>query len=83
MAVANVKTVVRKVPTEVTEKVVKLELSEDEASVLRTLVGRVAGDPDVSTRKYTDAIGSALARAGVPSDSCCHFRGGTVTAMRA
>lgn len=81
MATANVTTEKKTVETEVSEKVVRLDLTPKEASVLKTLVGRVRGDVDSTNRKHTSAIQYALARAGVSSDDCCHFTAGWITAQ--
>lgn len=42
-----------------------LDLSEDEALALLAVVNRVGGMPDVSRRRHTNAVGVALADAGV------------------
>lgn len=80
MATATVTTVKKTVETEVSERVVKLELTPDEAEVLHTLVNRVRGDLVYTNRKYTEAIARALRVAGVSNDDCCHFGGGTIVA---
>lgn len=81
MATAVVTTETKTITKEVPQKVVTLELTPREASVLKTLVGRVRGDTPSTNRKHTTAIQLALSRAGVSADDCCHFENGTITAM--
>lgn len=80
MATAIVKTEKKTVTKEVPQKVVTLELTPKEASVLKTLVGRVGGDSPSTNRRHTNAVLSALASAGVQADDCCHFSPGTIVA---
>lgn len=80
MASAAVKTETKTVETEVSEKVVRLDLTPEEASVLKTLMGRIRGSAIYTNRKHTDAISAALGVVGVTSDNCCHFESGTITA---
>ena len=42
-----------------------LELTPGEADVLKTVLGQVAGDPELSRRKDSDAVYQALKGAGV------------------
>ncbi|MFD7605171.1 hypothetical protein ACFWAN_32650 [Streptomyces mirabilis] len=44
---------------------ITLTLSQEEADVLMALVGNVTGDSYASPRKHTDAVYTALSRAGV------------------
>lgn len=44
---------------------VTLTLSEDEARTLLEITGKIGGSPTESDRRHTDAIGSALYRAGL------------------
>ena len=80
MATATVSTETKTVETEVSEKVVKLEMSPKEASVLKTLLGRVSGNGMTTNRKHTQSISNALFRAGIAGDDCCHFLSGSITA---
>lgn len=66
------KTVERVVTEEVTEKVYHLTLTEEEAVLLRGLVGNVSGGRSASANKHqkerreiTDSIWTALVRTGV------------------
>jgi glutathionyl-hydroquinone reductase len=63
MAKATVTTV--PVVTEVREKRIVLELTEDEARTLHTLFQRVGGSPDYSPRKHIDTISDVLRDVGV------------------
>lgn len=80
MATAIVTMETKTVTKEVPQKVVTLTLTPKEASVLKTLVGRVRGDSASTNRKHTDAIKASLL--GIAqADDCCHFENGTITAM--
>lgn len=79
MAVAVVTTEIKTVETETEENVVRLELSPREASVLKTLVGRVRGNTGTNA-KHTASIDTALWSAGVRGDDCCHFATGVLQA---
>lgn len=50
----------------VTSDVIVLELSEEEAKVLKAAMLRVHGEPDSSYRSVTSRIYNALNRAGLP-----------------
>ncbi len=63
MATAVVKTETKTIETEVSEKVVKLELTEEEAKLLRELTGSVMGSAK-TYRKIADRIYFALS--GLP-----------------
>jgi hypothetical protein len=43
-----------------------IQLTDGEAVALRTLLRSVAGSPDKTARKYTDAIEDVLDKMGVP-----------------
>lgn len=66
MARASVTPAVLETTTIVVEpEVVTLTLSPEEATALRDVCRRIGGDPLKSRRRYFDAIGRALSRAGV------------------
>lgn len=52
------------------EKHVALTLSYDEAATLLVLTDYVSGSPTLSGRRFTDAIASALSKAGVDRRDC-------------
>lgn len=47
------------------QSVVRMDLSGDEAEVLRTVLRHVSGHPEESPRGVVDSIGRALQKAGV------------------
>lgn len=53
----------------VKEPAVRLTLTKDEASALKSVLGLIAGDPLTTSRKHTQAISRALENAGVKRDS--------------
>lgn len=63
-------TVVRRLKDVVTTKRVRsgvtLNLTNEEAIVLRSLTGKIGGSADCSARRFTDSVGDALAFANVP-----------------
>lgn len=63
-------TVVRKLKDVVTTKRVRsgvtLNLTNEEAILLRSLTAKIGGSPDHSARRFTNSIGDALAYANVP-----------------
>lgn len=62
MATAVVKTETKMVETEVSEKVIRLELTELEAKVLGSMTSLIAGNEDTTYRGVTDRIGNELGR---------------------
>lgn len=65
MADAERRETTREVTTAVTESRVVLTLSPGEAETLLAVTRAIGGDPEMSRRAHTDAIGSALRNAGV------------------
>lgn len=66
-AVANIET--KTVQKEETAKVVKLELSFEEAAFISALTMRIGGSPDTSYRGISDDLGDALMKAGISAYS--------------
>lgn len=66
MAKAEITTVTKTVETEVQEKAYTLTLNEEEAMLLRALVGNVRGSEFSTYNKYGLSIWSALYNVGVP-----------------
>lgn len=64
MATAVVTSEKKTVTTSVDEKVVKLELTELEAKVLRSLVGCIGGNVDTTYRRETNSVRDALSGLG-------------------
>jgi len=46
--------------------VIKLELTEEEASVLVSITGQIGGCPGSSPRKFTDRLRAGLISKGIP-----------------
>lgn len=63
MATATQRLVTKMVEQEVPDGVI-LELSDDEAVVLRDVLRRLGGDPNTTRRALTDAVELALKKAG-------------------
>lgn len=74
MAFATAKTETRTVEKEVSEKVVKLELSIEEAQFLYAVTMRIGGHPVTSYRGIADGIRSALARVGTTAEASRFIR---------
>lgn len=73
MANAIIKTETKTVETEVKERVYTLTLSEQEAEVIRAMVGWTVGNTTDTYSKYTYPIYSALSSADVPVKSFNEF----------
>lgn len=78
MATAVVKTETKKIQTEVSEEVVKLEVSREEAEFLYSLMQVVAGHPVESYRGIADDLAGALATVGVNGSCKKYITRGTI-----
>lgn len=52
-------------------RVYRLELTQDEAQFIRSVMSSCGGDSETSRRKHADAIETAMRNAGVPWVGCC------------